>query len=854
MVTDKIGGSKKTVELAKTNPVSKPATETRYAGIAAYSDGRGVYLSWQMEVEVANLGFQVFRMRPEGGVDVVNPEMILGSARRARTLPIYGETYEFYDSTGSSKSTYYVEAWDATGGRVTSSTVVPQSIPSLKSVAGKTSVELAAQNAILPQSLESSKLIYTTKELLQEMEDSRVEADPTTHRAVISQPGVRFTVKVDGLYRVTRTQLQNAGFNVQADPATWQLYADGIEQPIIVPGDGSYVEFLGKGVDTVETDLRTYYLIAGATAGRRMQTRVAPPSQSTVVTPTYFQTFVKKDRQNYVEDIFNGDAENYWGRSVNVFGSSPMTFNLSGIDFTQPTVAITVSFLGYSAGDHVTEVTFNNTVLGNATGTLIDPYAATFIVPTSLLIEGANTLKFKALNGNSDSSFFDTVNIEFNRKFQADQNTLRFYTQNYRVAKLTGFTSANVRVFDTTRDGEPVEVTNLTFQQDGATFGTNMPGARARTFYAVENGAALAPDSITPNNPELLSLPTNQADLIIITHKDFLVQSEAWAQYRRNQGFTAKVIEVSELYDEFNYGTISSQSIKDFLEYAYTNWGGGTARPKYVMLMGDASWDGRNYENRGYFNMVPAKFVTTVYLETASDEALADFNSDGLAELPIGRISARTTAEVDIAFSKTVNWEAALTPTSLETRGSLFAYDHNNGFNFSGMSTDVRNQLPGTVPATFVYRGETNANQNLIDGLNTGKFIVNYAGHGTAGSWGGNPTFFNVFSVDTLSPHAPGIYTMLTCLNGYYHWLYNPSIAEKLLFAPNKGAVAAWGSSGLTTPDIQRDMAIRFYLKLGEGQIARMGDLVNDAKSTVPGSSDVRYSWALIGDPMLKVR
>jgi hypothetical protein len=71
---------------------------------------------------------------------------------------------------------------------------------------------------------------------------------------------------------------------------------------------------------------------------------------------------------------------------------------------------------------------------------------------------------------------------------------------------------------------------------------------------AVSGAGLLAPDSVTANNPELVGIPTNGADLVIIAYKDFMTQAETWAQYRRGQGFTVKVIEVSELYDEFNYG------------------------------------------------------------------------------------------------------------------------------------------------------------------------------------------------------------------------------------------------------------------------------------------------------------
>ena len=67
-------------------------------------------------------------------------------------------------------------------------------------------------------------------------------------------------------------------------------------------------------------------------------------------------------------------------------------------------------------------------------------------------------------------------------------------------------------------------------------------------------------------------------------------------------------------------------------------------------------------------------------------------------------------------------------------------------------------------------------------------------------------------------------------------------------------AVSAWSSSGLTTPDIQEVMATRFYKQIGAGNITRLGDLINDAKTVISGGRDVKLSWVLLGDPMLKMK
>ena len=48
------------------------AKSTRFANIAAYSDGKAVWLAWQMEVEIGNIGFNVYRVG-RNGVELLTP-------------------------------------------------------------------------------------------------------------------------------------------------------------------------------------------------------------------------------------------------------------------------------------------------------------------------------------------------------------------------------------------------------------------------------------------------------------------------------------------------------------------------------------------------------------------------------------------------------------------------------------------------------------------------------------------------------------------------------------------------------------------------------------------------------------
>ena len=825
---------------------------TRFANARALTDGNGVFLEWVMEREINNAGFYVYRSDYRGK-QLVSPDFIGGSALRVGAYPTYGEKYTLFDADGDGTANYTIESLHMSGKRTSFDVLVPALVEDLKEIAGTTSQEMSDFSKYRPSVI--TNIVSTTKEVAREIINNRIASDITTHREVVAQPGVRIGVRKEGMHRITKAALQEGGFNVNSDPNFWQLYIEGVEQALIIGPNGDYIEFYGKGLDTVESDTSMYYLISGSNAGKRIQSRLLRPAAGTVTAPNYEQVYLKKERFNYANDVLNGSAENYWGRGVGS-AATTVTFNLTGVDFQRAESTINLKFQGFTFGLHSIQVTLNGQPLSpiNASGRI--PFSGSYVVQTSFLREGANSLQLLSAGPAGDFSFFDSMSVNFSRKHLADQNQLAFYTQNYRIAQLEGFSSQNIRVFDTTAQGSPVLLTNLSVQQTGSAFGVTIPAARGRLMYAIEDSALLQPASITANDPSLLRIPSNEADLIIIAYKDWMTEAGNWANYRRGQGFVVKVVEVSEIYDEFNYGVLSSNSIESFLSYAKNNW---VNSPEYVLLLGDSCYDSRNYQGFGFFNFVPTRIINTVYTETGSDESLADFNNDGLAELAIGRVPVRDAQTVTNILAKVTAFEQSLSEPL--NRGALFAYDSfdtANNYDFQQISIRIRDQLPATTPITMVGRGEIPPAPDtpqtlLVNAINSGKYLVNYSGHGTFAAW--NPTFFSNATVPQLTnANNLSIFTMLTCLNGYFLTITSKSLSETLLDSPNGGAVAVWASTGLTTPRPQEVLASRFYSQIGVGNITRMGDLIRDAKATVAGSSDVRLSWALIGDPMLKVR
>jgi hypothetical protein len=314
---------------------------------------------------------------------------------------------------------------------------------------------------------------------------------------------------------------------------------------------------------------------------------------------------------------------------------------------------------------------------------------------------------------------------------------------------------------------------------------------------------------------------------------------------------TAAVVDIEDIYDEFSFGHKTPEALRDFFTFAGTNW---TVAPRYVLLVGNASYDPKNHLGRGDLDLVPTKLIDTQLMETASDDWFVDFDGDGLGEMAVGRLPAGTVDEATAMISKTTDHERSSPPESV-----LLVSDSNDGFDFEGASAGLRGLIPASLRTEVIDRGRLDAaiaRRNLLEAIARGQKIVNYTGHGSATLWRGD-LLTSDDATRMENQHLP-LFAMMTCLNGYFQDPELDSLAESLMKAERGGAVAVWASSGLTTPDQQATMNQEFFrLILGEGaprgDSLTLGDATRLAKRAV-SDGDVRRTWILFGDPALRLR
>ncbi len=833
-----VSGSVDTSEFSPCVQVMTPTAVSLMNFQAMVYDG-GTFFEWQTGYEVSNLGFRIYRDDDKGRT-LINPQLIAGSALRSATALTSGEAYAWWDSSINQAATYWLEDLDLSGRATLHGPF------QVKFVGG--SPPERSQASLLrgigsTTSSNSSRPFEPTAAATQlGSQQSRILA------ALASRSAVKIAVRHEGWYRLTQAQLIAAGLSKEADPRFLRLFADGTEVPMIVStskdGVVDAIEFYGLGIDTPSTDTHIYWLIADTQQGKRIAVSKGEGISSS--STSFTQSVELKDRHIYFAALRNGDTENFFGAVV---GSQAVDQQLTVRHPDQKTTndaALEVTLQGVTETAHRVMVQFNGITVGAVEFDNQKQGAGKFIVPHYFVREGANTVSLIAQNGDADVSLVDVIRLRYQHTFTADDDVLQCTTNNRERVRLDGFSSSAIRVFDVTDANAPTELYGEISQQTtGYAITVTAAQNGERRLLALTNQQIASPESISSNRSSNWRDASHAADYVIITNRDFLSAIESLRAVRQAQGYQVAVIDVEDLYDECNFGNKSSQAIKDFLADAKAHW---QLKPRFVLFVGDASYDAKNYLGFGSNDLLPTKLLDTGYLETASDDWFADFDNDGLPEMSIGRLPVRSLEEATNAVSKILRYEQTTMPAA-----ALLVADSNDTFDFEQASAALRPLLPPIMKVEELWRGQLSADTakaRLFAAITRGQTIVNYTGHGSLNVWNGN--LLTATEARNLSNDKLPLFVMMNCLNGYFHDAAQESLGESLLKAERGGAIAVWASSGLTLPAEQALMNQEFYRRLFREHLT-IGEAALKAKQAIR-NRDIRATWNLLGDPTLRLK
>jgi len=656
---------------------------------------------------------------------------------------------------------------------------------------------------------------------------------------------------------VTQAALAAAGLDRLAELHRLRLFAEGVEQSFRVDGSGpnAAIEFYGTGIDTPFTGTRVYWLVAGDGPGRHIG--VAPHGRGTHPAPASFPfTALREDRITYFAALLNGEnKDNFFGALVT---STPVEQDLA-VTHSDPefrAASLQVVLQGVTdAQAHRVSVSFNGAYLGEMDFNGQANFTQTFPLAAGQVPDGTSTVVLTALEGDNDVSLVQSIALGYGHTYSADGNWLRLTAPAGDAVRVTGFTNPRISVFDI---GDPARILQVEGSVSASAGGYEVefsaPGraGSTRTLLAFSADQIEGPAAVTPHEPTNLGRRETGADTVIISHPDFIASLAPLVNLRRAQGHGVVLASVDELFDEFNFGERSPFALRSFLAAAESHW---KTKPQSVLLVGDASFDPRNYLGLGDFDFVPTRLIETAALKTASDDWFSDFQGTGFATLPTGRLPVRTAADAENVVGKIAGYESGASPGPWTSRVLLIG-DQNGDFDFTGATNSVELLLPGSLGVTKILAdGQDPAavHQQIIAAMNSGQVFVNFLGHGSVEQWSLSG-FFTSANATTLTNggNLPFVVSM-DCLSGFFQDVYTTSLAESLLLAPEGGAVAVWASSGFTTADPQATMDRALVAILAANPGMPIGTAILKAKNGTV-DPDVRRTWVLFGDPAMQLR
>ena len=215
-----------------------------------------------------------------------------------------------------------------------------------------------------------------------------------------------------------------------------------------------------------------------------------------------------------------------------------------------------------------------------------------------------------------------------------------------------------------------------------------------------------------------IAVAEDGARLLIVTTDALYNSILPLAEWRQATGLSTKVVKLSEVGSD-------TGSIKTYIRNAWDNW---PVKPEYVLLVGsNSNLPARYYPGRhgwGY----------------SSDNIYGDVTGDYQEEIPVGRFPAKSTAQLDLMVSKTLQYARTLPANDTVWMRKLTSVCRDAGDSDSLLYWgDIRNAISlaaanGFIAFDSLASSHGHSAQNVVNSVSAGTGLVMYRGDAT-GNW-----------------------------------------------------------------------------------------------------------------------
>ncbi|MDG1528160.1 MAG: type IX secretion system sortase PorU [Polaribacter sp.] len=611
----------------------------------------------------------------------------------------------------------------------------------------------------------------------------------------------KFSVDTTGVFKIDKALIEKMGINIaNLNPKNIKIYGNGgamlaqknnafrysdlQENAVYIEGEddgvfnaNDFILFYAKGPhdwvlnpsletashrQNIYSDKAYYFLTISDTNGKRISD-IPENTNASVKSITTFDDFIFYEKEE--RNLFAIGTQ-WFGEDFSVENVQNFNINFSSLDPNSP-IKIKVAGAAISALSSTMAVSVNN------------QNAFSIIYPG--VTSGSLTLgftNFNSANLNVGSSSLD-VSITYNNngnpgakayldyieivgKKQLLANGKQFSFRSFDAFKTNGVVEYQVQnaneisqLWDVTDFINPKRVQN---SSSGNNFTFRANGGILNEYIAINESDYFTPEvGDTPliKNQNLHAL--KDVNYIIITNEELSGQAQRLADYHAtNSGLTTKVVQLSEIYNEFGSGSADITSIRDFIKNVYNSNSNAASKLKYVCFFGDGSYDYKDrivdnnnvvpvFESVQSFNLATSYVTDDYFVMLDPNEGLM-FTTDTI-DVASGRIPVSTAQQASEVVDKILSYYKTQSFGDWRNTITLLADDIDvNGEQALQAGVErIADSITKNKPLFNInkiyadaFKQETSSggerypqvNVALINAIEKGTLVMDYFGHG----------------------------------------------------------------------------------------------------------------------------
>ena len=723
----------------------------------------------------------------------------------------------------------------------------------------------------------------------------------------------KIKTKDKGIHKITFDQLKQWGFS---NPEQVSMYGNGgfmlpvLNKETRVDDLSTYPVLKGK--DNAGKDCLFFYSTGNIRINEDSKTGILTHQQNYYSTETYFylsdqgpvRTIEKTTEPagvagrvinsfaNYVfyeKETSNllSSGSQWFGEQFNPGQSRTINLVLDNADLTK-TAQFVVSTVARSSSESSMNVNVNGNSMKDISFQALDVSDATSdfankqISEFSGLVPSKNVqvkLTYSASNSSSNA-WLDFVSVNYQSALNMNSDSYSFSgkgadgTVQVSEFVLSG-ASATTRILDVTDINNTFEVPAV-FSAGLLKFKSN--SSVTREYVAFNLGGAIpVPESVgTVNNQNLHA--TDLSEMIIVSNSKLLSSANKLAEFHQiNDGMKVQVVTPDDIYNEFSGGLPDPSGLRNYFRMCYDlGKQSGKNTLKYILLMGDGSFDNRNILGKNH-NLLPT-YQSTNSLSPTESFVTDDFfvfldenegDSQGIVDLGIGRIPANTEQAADYVIDKIKNYHQKESMGNWRNVVTFIGDDEDNNTHMS-QAESLAGFVNTTYPGFFADKIYLDAYKQLSTSggekypdvtaainnrVKQGTLVMNYTGHANDKSMA-DEGILNIGIINSWSNYNKlPIFVTATCEFSRFDADLT-SAGEEILFNPNGGAVGLFSTTRLVYSGANFVLNTKFFKYIFEkddqGNNLRLGDVMMKAKADANTGIN-QLNFTLLADPAMRL-